>query len=78
MLKTNEKNNKILSGYVYVLCALQKPAILSKKGKQEWTIQRHWQHWAHKRQDEHKQNTKQNTAQKTKKMSITDTTKNRG
>ena len=27
-----------------------------RKGIQEWTIQRHWQHWAHKTQDEGKQN----------------------
>jgi hypothetical protein len=27
-------------------------------GNQEWTIQRHWQHWVHKKQDEDKQNTK--------------------
>ena len=27
------------------------------RGNQEWTIQRHWQHWAHKTQDEDKQNT---------------------
>jgi hypothetical protein len=24
------------------------------RGNQEWTIQRHWQHWAHKTQDEDK------------------------
>ena len=27
------------------------------RGNQEWTIQRHWQHWEHKTQDEDKQNT---------------------
>jgi hypothetical protein len=26
-------------------------------GSQEWTLQRIWQHWAHKPQDEAKQNT---------------------
>ena len=29
--------------------------------KTEWTIQRHWQHWVHKIQDENKQNRKYNT-----------------
>ena len=29
-------------------------------GKQEWTIQRNWQHWTHKTQDEDKQNEKHN------------------
>jgi hypothetical protein len=28
---------------------------------EEWTIQRHWQHWAHNKQDEDKQNIRQNT-----------------
>jgi hypothetical protein len=27
----------------------------NRSGNQEWTIQRHWQHWAHKTQDEDKQ-----------------------
>jgi hypothetical protein len=27
-------------------------------GNQEWTIQRNWQHWVHKTQDEDKQNKK--------------------
>jgi hypothetical protein len=27
-------------------------------GSQEWTLQRIWQHWAHKPQDEAKQNTR--------------------
>jgi hypothetical protein len=26
------------------------------RGNQEWTIQRNWQHWEHKTQDEDKQN----------------------
>jgi hypothetical protein len=26
------------------------------RGLQEWIIQRHWQHWVHKTQDEDKQN----------------------
>jgi hypothetical protein len=38
---------------------------------------RYWQHLAHKTQDEDKENTKRNTTQKIKKMSNTDTTKNR-
>ncbi len=25
---------------------------------QEWTIKRHWEHWAHKTQDDDKQDTK--------------------
>ena len=25
-----------------------------RSGNQQWTIQRHWQHWAHKAQDEDK------------------------
>jgi hypothetical protein len=28
----------------------------TRKVSQEWTIQRHWQHWAQKTQDEDKQN----------------------
>ena len=28
----------------------------SGRGNQEWTIQRQWQHWVHKTQDEGKQN----------------------
>ena len=28
----------------------------NRRGNQEWTIQRHWQHWVHKTQDEDKQN----------------------
>ena len=28
----------------------------NRRGNQEWTIQRHWQHWVHKSQDEDKQN----------------------
>jgi hypothetical protein len=39
---------------------------------QEWTIQRNWQHWAHKTQYENEQN----ITQKTKKMSNTDPIKN--
>jgi hypothetical protein len=31
------------------------------RGNQEWTIQRHWQHWVHKTQGEDKQNKKQKT-----------------
>jgi hypothetical protein len=23
----------------------------NQRGNQEWTIQRHWQHWVHKKQD---------------------------
>jgi hypothetical protein len=29
-----------------------------RKRIQEWAIQRHWQHWAHKSQDEDKQSIK--------------------
>ena len=28
----------------------------NRRGNQEWTIQRTWQHWVHKTQDEDKQN----------------------
>ena len=28
----------------------------NRRGNQEWTIQRHWQHWVHKTHDEDKQN----------------------
>jgi hypothetical protein len=41
---------------------------------QEWTIQKYWQHWVPKTQDEDKQN-KKNPTQKIKKMGITDPTK---
>jgi hypothetical protein len=47
-------------------------------GHRTKTIQNHWQHWAHKTQDEDKQNIKHNRTQKTKKMSNTDLTKNQG
>jgi hypothetical protein len=30
------------------------------RGNEEWTIQRHWQHWEHKTQDKDKQNKKHN------------------
>ena len=33
----------------------------NRRGKQEWTIQRNWQHWVHKTQDEVKQNKTHNT-----------------
>jgi hypothetical protein len=28
----------------------------NRRGNQDWTIQRHWQHWIHKTQDDDKQN----------------------
>jgi hypothetical protein len=31
----------------------------NQRSYQEWTIQRNWQHWTHKTQDEDKQNKKQ-------------------
>jgi len=31
----------------------------NQRGNQEWAIQRYWQHWAHRTQDEDKQNTTQ-------------------
>ena len=46
----------------------------TRRSNQEWTIQRHCQHWVHKTEDEDKKNTTQNI----KKMSNTDPTKNRG
>ena len=30
----------------------------NRSANQEWTIQRHWQHWVHMTQDEDKQNIK--------------------
>ena len=33
----------------------------NQRANQEWAIQRNWQHWVHKTQDEHKQNKKHNT-----------------
>ena len=33
----------------------------NQRGNKEWTIQRNWQHWVHKTQDEDKQNKKHNT-----------------
>jgi hypothetical protein len=35
------------------------------RGNQEWTIQRDWQHWLHKTQDEDKQNTTPKTEKAT-------------
>ena len=35
--------------------------IKNRSGNQELTIQRNWQHWVHKTQDEDKQNEKHNT-----------------
>jgi len=40
----------------------------NRRGNQEWTIQRHWQHWVHKKQDVDKQ------CRKLKKMSNSDPT----
>ena len=37
----------------------------NRRGNQEWKIQRNWQHWVHKTQDEDKQQ-QQKTTQKTK------------
>ena len=42
----------------------------NRRGNQEWTIQRNFQHWVHKTQDEDKQD--KDTTQKTKTMSKTD------
>jgi len=33
----------------------------NRKGNQEWTIERNWQYWVHKTQDEDKQSKKHNT-----------------
>ena len=43
-----------------------------QRGNQEWTIQRHLQHWAHETHDEDKPN---NTAQKNNKLSNTNPSK---
>ena len=48
----------------------------NKRGNQEWTIQRNWQHLG--TQDTRRRQRNQNTTQKTKKMSNTDPTKSRG
>jgi len=32
-----------------------------RRGNQEWTIQKNWQHWVHKKQEEDKQNKNHNT-----------------
>jgi hypothetical protein len=45
----------------------------NRRGNQEWTFERHRQHWAHETQDEDKQNTQ--TQHNTEKMSNTDSTK---
>jgi len=39
----------------------EKLATFSTQDNQEWTIQRNWQHSAHKTQDKDKQNKKHNT-----------------
>jgi hypothetical protein len=33
-------------------------ARITEGGNQEWAVQRNWQHWVHKTQDENKQNKK--------------------
>jgi len=43
--------------------------IVSVRGNQDWTIQRHWQHWTFNTQNEDKQT---NKIQKTKMMSNMD------
>ena len=48
----------------------------TRRGNQEWTIQRHGQHWVHITRDEDKQ--KKNTTQKIKTMSNIDPIKNQG
>ena len=48
----------------------------NQRGNHEWTIQRNGQHWVH-RHSRNKQ-TETRKQQKTKKMSNTDPTKNRG
>ena len=50
----------------------------NRKGNHEWTIQIHWQHCAHKTQDEDKHNKQHNTTQKTNMMGKTNPTKKRG
>jgi len=48
----------------------------TRKGNQAWTIQRHWQNWTHKAQNEDKQNKTTKICitehKKTKKISNTD------
>ena len=46
-------NHKLTDGESYGMNVGQ-----NRRGNLEWTIQRDWQHWAHKTLDEDKQNTK--------------------
>ena len=41
--------------YSPVICTLLINVSQNRRDNQEWTIQRHWQHWAHKTRDEDKQ-----------------------
>ena len=46
------------------MCFSNKPW-KNRRNNQEWTIQRHWQHWEHKTQNGDKQKIKQNTPEHT-------------
>ena len=48
----------------------------NRRDNQEWTIQRNWQHWVHKTQDEDKQSKKHNIENYTNQQH--GPTKNRG
>ena len=48
-----------IGNVIYVIDKIKKINVRENgRGNQEWTIQRHWQHWVHKTQDEDKQNKK--------------------
>jgi hypothetical protein len=48
--------------FILVLCTLTSRSVGAIK--KNWTIERKWQHWVHKKQDEDKQNKKHTTLRK--------------
>ena len=50
----------------------------NRRDNQEWTIQRHWQHRAHKTQDKYNETQKHKNATQHRKMSNMDPTKKPG
>ena len=71
-IKTQKPHKKLQKTTIQTLVVLgkQDTGLLNvrehRKRIQEWAIQRHWQHWAHKSQDEDKQNIKQTNKNTTK------------
>jgi hypothetical protein len=63
------------SNHLYSCMPIVNVVRQNRRSNQEWTIQRHWQHWVHKTQNEDKL---KNTTHKAKNMSNTDPTKSRG